>query len=293
MTTEELKHVGSMIIQKKAHNYHRYRFEKKSTYEVFEFLITSDWHFDNPKTNRELLFKHLEEAKNRNAKIIINGDMLCLMQGKYDPRKAKNAIRPEHNGNDYLDLVINDTAEKMLPYAENILQINTGNHESSVSERAETNILMRLVERINAFAKTDIQLGAYMGYINLNFFYNSQGGNSLNIAYDHGHWGGVVTKGALSVTRHASIFPDADVVISGHTHDGWIMTHPRYVMNHYKNCVEVKKQYHIKTGTYKEEFDSGKGWAVEKIAMPKHLGSCWMKVYANRDNIELEFTLTK
>ena len=31
-----------MIVQKKAHNYHRYRFEKKSTYEVFEFLITSD-----------------------------------------------------------------------------------------------------------------------------------------------------------------------------------------------------------------------------------------------------------
>lgn len=281
-----------MIIQKKAHNFHRYTFENNSRKATFEFLLTSDWHFDNPKTKRDLLFKHLDEAKERNAKVIINGDMLCLMQGKYDPRKAKNAIRPEHNGNDYLDLVINDTAEKMLPYADIILQINTGNHESSVSERAETNILTRLVERINAFANTNIQLGAYMGYINLNFK-RGNGNYTCNIAYDHGHWGGVVTKGALSVSRHASIFPDADVVMSGHTHDGWIMTHPRYVMNQYKGIVEVKKQYHIKTGTYKEEFESGQGWAVEKIAMPKHLGSCWMKVYMTNDGLEYEFTLTR
>ena len=281
-----------MKIQKKAHNFHRYTFENNSRTASFDLLLTSDWHFDNPKTKRDLLFKHLDEAKQRNAKVIINGDMLCLMQGKYDPRKAKNAIRPEHNGNDYLDLVINDTAQKMIPYAENILQINTGNHESSVSERAETNILMRLVERINTFANTDIQLGAYMGYINLNFK-RGTANYPCNIAYDHGHWGGVVTKGALAVTRHASIFPDADIVMSGHTHDAWIMTHPRYVMNQHKGVVEVKKQYHVKTGTYKEEFDSGQGWAVEKIAMPKHLGSCWVKIFMTNNGLEYEFTLTR
>jgi len=106
-----------MITQKKSHNFHRYVIKEQKENAEIEFLLTSDWHFDNPKTNRKLLFEHLDEAVKRNAKIIINGDMLCLMQGKYDPRKAKNAIRPEHNGNDYLDLVINDTAQKMLPYA--------------------------------------------------------------------------------------------------------------------------------------------------------------------------------
>lgn len=281
-----------MKAYKKAHNFHRYEFKTNSNSYV-DFLLTSDWHFDNPKTNRMLLFKHLEEAKKRNAKIIINGDMLCLMQGKYDPRKNKSAILPEHNGDNYLDLVINDTAEKLIPYAENIIQINTGNHESSVSDRAETNILMRLVERINLLSNTDIQLGGYMGYISL-AFKRATSCKTLNLAYDHGHWGGVVTKGALSVTRHASIFPDADVIISGHTHDAWIMSHPRYVMNYKKNCVEVKKQWHIKTGTYKEEFEKGTGWAVEKIAMPKHLGSCWMRVYVPRDtDLECDFTLTR
>lgn len=282
-----------MQIVKKAHNFHRYKIEGGYKFEK-EFLLTSDWHFDNPKTNRALLFEHLNEAVKRDAYIIINGDLLCLMQGKYDPRKNKSAILPEHNGDNYLDLVINDTANKLLPYAKNILQINTGNHESSVSGRSETDVLMRLVERINTLANTNIQLGGYMGYININFHTSSGHNRVVNIAYDHGHWGGVITKGALAVSRHASIFPDADVIISGHTHDGWIMTHNRYIMNQYKGIVEVKKQWHIKTGTYKEEFDKGIGWAVEKIGMPKHLGSCWMKVYYNKNNdIELEFTLTR
>jgi predicted phosphodiesterase len=283
-----------MEIIKKAHNFHRYTFDDTKTVYEKEFFLTSDWHFDNPKANRKLLFEHLEEAKKRNAFIIINGDLLCLMQGQYDPRKNKSAILPEHNGDNYLDLVINDTANKLLPYAKNILQINNGNHESGVSKRTETDVLMRLIERINTLADTTIQLGGYMGYINLSFEYKSNSRRVINIAYDHGHWGGIITKGALSVSRHASIFPNADVVISGHTHDGWIMTHNRYIMNQHKDCVEVKKQWHIKTGTYKEEFEKGSGWAVEKIGMPKHIGSCWMKVfYNNKKDIELEFTLTR
>ena len=282
-----------MQIVKKAHNFHRYEINGSYIYEK-DFLLTSDWHFDNPKTNRKLLFEHLDEAVKHDAYIIVNGDLLCLMQGKYDPRKNKAAILPEHNGDNYLDLVINDTAKKLLPYAKNILQINTGNHESSVSGRSETDVLMRLVERINTLANTNIQLGGYMGYINLSFMYKDACKKSVNIAYDHGYWGGVITKGALAVSRHASIFPDADVIISGHTHDGWIMTHNRYIMNQYKSEIEVKKQWHIKTGTYKEEFDKGVGWAVEKIGMPKHLGSCWMKVYYNQNkDLELEFTLTR
>jgi len=283
-----------MIAIKKAHNFHRYVIDKDKYSFTKEFLLTSDWHFDNPKTNRKLIFEHLEEAKKKDALIIINGDLLCLMQGKYDPRKNKSSILAEHNGDNYLDLVINDTANKLIPYAHNILQINSGNHESSVSSRTETDVLMRLVERINTLANSNIQLGAYMGYINLSFEYKKMSRKALNIAYDHGHWGGVITKGALAVSRHASIFPDADVVMSGHTHDGWIMTHNRYIMNQNSGKVEIKKQWHIKTGTYKEEFDKGIGWAVEKIGMPKHIGSCWMKVYYTQNNeLQTEFTLTK
>jgi predicted phosphodiesterase len=280
-------------VNRYAANYHRYELKASTSAADFTFMLTSDWHFDNPKTNRALLFKHLDAIKVKNGYIIINGDMLCLMQGKYDPRKNKSAILPEHNGDAYIDLVIDDTAKKMLPYAHNILQINKGNHETGVSSRLETDILQRLVEKINTLAGSNIQLGEYMGYITLSFHNNGTHNKALNIAYDHGHWGGVITKGALSVVRHSSIYPDADVVISGHTHDGFIMNHPQLRMNRAKRVVEVKNQWHVKTGTYKEEFESGKGWAVEKIGMPKYLGSCFMNVYYNRNSdLEYNFTLT-
>ena len=57
-------------------------------------LLTSDRHWDNPKSDRLLQTEHLKLAKERNAIIIDNGDLLCVMQGKYDPRGSKSGIRP-------------------------------------------------------------------------------------------------------------------------------------------------------------------------------------------------------
>ena len=260
-------------------NLHKYNFVTNKHADELNLFITSDWHFDNPKTNRELLFNHLEEAKRRNAYMIINGDTLCLMQGKYDPRGNKSAIRPEHNGDNYLDLVINDTAEKLKPYAHLMLQFNTGNHESSVSKRAETNVLERLVERLNSISGTNIQVGGYTGFISLSLGREKGGRCSYVIGYSHGNWGGVVTKGALSVQRYASFMAGADMIISGHTHDQWIMKFNQLRPNIQKGIVENVEQLHIKTGTYKEEFTQGVGFATEKIGMPMSLGSVFVTLF--------------
>ena len=274
-------------------NYHHFFLEVESKEKVTLFT-TSDWHFDNPKCNRKLLFKHLDEAKEKNALIVVTGDLFCLMQGKYDPRRSKSAIRSEHNGDNYLDLVINDTAEKLRPYAKNIILISKGNHETSVSKRSETDITGRLVEKLNNLEGTNIQVGAYTGYYTLNFQYKKHGcRKALNIGYSHGNWGGVMTKGTLSVVRYAAIMPDCDIMFSGHTHDGWIMPQPRLTRSFSKKKVEVTKQWHIKTGTYKEEFDKGKGWAVERIAMPKYLGSCFTEInYSKNRDLDYRFQLT-
>jgi hypothetical protein len=34
----------------------------------------------------------------------------------------------------------------------------------------------------------------------------------------------------------------------------------------------------LQTGTYKEEFKGGSGFAIEKIVMPKSLGGIWLKL---------------
>jgi hypothetical protein len=97
--------------------------------EKQEFLLISDLHWDNPKCNRDLLKSHLDEALKRKAIIILNGDTLCLMQGRFDPRGTKKDVRPEHNKVNYLDLVIEDCANYLAPYAHNIAVVGYGNHE--------------------------------------------------------------------------------------------------------------------------------------------------------------------
>ena len=283
-----------MKAKKHSSNYHRFEIPMQATDEKWMFTC-SDVHFDNPKCNRELFFQHMNKALDLDAMITITGDFFCLMQGAYDPRKSKSSILPEHNEDNYLDLVINDAAEKLIPYAKNIILISRGNHETSVSKRNETDVMERFVERLNLLAGSNIQIGNYLGYYTLNFHYEATGNISrpVHVAYSHGHWGGIVTKGALSVMRYSSMFPDADIIFSGHTHDSWVMTQPRYRMRPSREKVEVEKQWHVKTGTYKEEFEEGKGWASERIAVPKHLGGAFTKFYYNtKKNTTFEITLT-
>lgn len=279
-----------MEVKKISSNYHRFNIAVEATDTKWLFTC-SDVHFDNPKCRRDLFLRDLDRAMDLEAYIVITGDLLCLMQGAFDPRKNKSAIRPEHNHDNYLDLVINDTAEKLLPYAKNILMISQGNHETSVSRRSETDVMTRLVERINLMAGTNIQIGNYRGYYTLNFNYRSGASHPLHVGYSHGNWGGVITKGVLSVVRNAAVMPDCDIMFSGHTHDAWIVTQPRW--RRFQHKVSIENQWHVKTGTYKEEFEEGKGWAVERIGMPKHIGGALTRIdYNSRNGLSFEITLT-
>ena len=87
--------------------------------------------------------------------------------------------------------------------------------------------------------------------------------------------------------------PDCDIMFSGHTHDGWIVPQPRMKRNSAKRKVQTENQWHVRTGTYKEEFEQGEGWATEKISMPKYIGGCFMKVfYSKQEDLKFRLTLT-
>lgn len=257
--------------------------------QTFKYLLISDVHFDNPKCDRALFFKHLDQAREAGAKVLIFGDLFCLMQGKYDPRSAKSSIRPEHLKNNYLDAVINDTAEKLEPYKDLFLTFSDGNHETSITKRLETSPLERLCDLLNGKG-ANIKHMPYMGFVRL--FYRMGGGNgrTVNLFYSHGHWGGVISKGTQAAMRYSAMAPQADVIYSGHTHDRNLVEMMRYNVTQ-SGTANVRPQYYLKGGCYKEEFDTGSGWAVERIAMPKNLGGWWMDVTLTREGQELQFTL--
>ena len=113
------------------------------------FLLTSDRHWDNPKSNWDLQKEHMDEALKRGAGIIDCGDFFCAMQGKYDPRSSKDDLRPEHQGSNYLDSLVNTAADFFEPYAKNLIMIARGNHEAAILKRQETDLIERLVSVLN------------------------------------------------------------------------------------------------------------------------------------------------
>lgn len=263
-------------------NYHRFQFDTKEFGMGLQLM--SDIHFDNPKCNRQAFKTHMEEAKALDYGIVIAGDFFCLMNGKYDPRRSKSGIRNEYNEDNYLDLVISDAVRFLEPYAHNILMISKGNHETSVSTKTGSFVLDRLVDRLNVRTGSQIVTGGYMGFYTISIKMNGSS-TAFNVAYDHGHWGGIISKGTQSVVRYAAIMPQADIIHSGHTHDSWLVPQPTYKISDKKGTLEVINKWMIRTGTYKEEFKAGIGWAVEKIGMPKFLGCARTKINLKRKHI--------
>lgn len=161
------------------------------------FLLLSDLHIDNPKCDRKLLTKVMNQALEKNALILIFGDLFCLMQGKGDPRRSKADIRPEHNKPNYIDAVVKDTASILKPYAKNILLIADGNHETSIIKHIEVDPIDYLLNYLHKY-NPSIQHGGYQGFIRFVTECSSKM-RSIELFYHHGAFGGAVSKGVLSV----------------------------------------------------------------------------------------------
>lgn len=257
------------------------------------FLLTSDIHFDNPHCKRDLYYRHLDVAKSRNAGVFTFGDFFCLMQGKYDPRRSKSSVRPEHNVENYLDVVYSDSANQIAPWADQFILFSDGNHETSVLKNLETNPLDNLVEKLNLAHGGKAFRGNYQGFVRFRFEHESGGNVKTKLMfYHHGKWGGVISKGTQGVPRFAAIIPQADLVVTGHTHDKWVVEQPMFHMTE-SGELKIREQEHIKCSTYKEEFCKSKGFGPERIVMPKALGGQWLEFYFESGEIKTRIYAAK
>jgi hypothetical protein len=243
------------------------------------FLLSSDHHWDNPDCDREMIKRHLEEAKQKNAPVLFVGDFFCAMQGKYDKRSDKSKVRPEHQTTKYLDSLVDTAADWLMPYREQIAVIGQGNHETAILKNHETNLIERLVDRLNIGNKNPVYMGGYGGYIKLQFHRNNGMNVPLMIKYFHGHGGGgPVTKGVIQSARQSMYLPDADIVISGHVHEQYTIAFMQERVNALGK-ISIKEQWHVRLPTYKDEYKDGYGgWHIETGKMPKPLGAWWLRV---------------
>lgn len=257
----------------------RVKYVRKPDWE-FRALLLSDLHIDNPKCNRDLLIRHLQQAKEKSAPVLIFGDLFCAMQGKYDKRANKSALRPEHQTNNYLDALVDTTAHFFEPYKDVIKFITPGNHETAILGRHETDLTGRLADKLACHK------GTYSGWLIWRFEIDAKESvRTVPLSYHHGYGGGgPVTKDVIQTARKAVYLPDAKIVVSGHTHDRWIFPISRVRLKESGEQVQ-DEQLHIKLGTYKDEYSIGEGWAVEKGMPPKPLGGAWLVFKYSKESI--------
>lgn len=241
-----------------------------------EIALFSDIHWDNPKCDRVLLKKHLDYCLYNNIGVVITGDLFCLMQGRGDNRRNKSDILPEHNNFKYLDSIVETAVEWFTPYVSILKVISYGNHETGIIKWQETDILQRFVDLLNMTTGSNIQVGGYGGWIVYEITYRGTSKVNFKHKYFHGSGGGgIVTKGAINLTRALETYEGFDLFSMGHIHENSCRNDSREILHTNAGTTEIrlKQIHHAITGTYKEEYgDGSKGWHVERGAPPKPLG---------------------
>ena len=259
----------------------------------FELAVLSDIHWDNPKCDRDKLKKDLDYCKSNNIPIFINGDFFCLMQGRGDHRRNKSDIRPEHNNARYLDSIVETAVEWWSEYAHLLTVIGYGNHETAIIKYQETDLLARFVDLLNYKCGTNVQTGGYGGWLVIQQSIGKCNENEryqkTKIKYFHGSGGGgIVTKGAINLTRALEMYEDMDVFTMGHIHENWARNDMREKLIHNSKHSYISQQKHIHhmiTGTYKDEYVDGfGGWHIERGAPVKMLGGRILKIQAKQVN---------
>lgn len=261
-----------MIIQKSSNVFtvELTKVEGESKYQD-TFLFMSDVHWDNPDCNWDLLRKHLNLAKENGWKVLVNGDFFCLMQGKGDPRRNKDKIRPEHNNARYLDSIVETAVEWFEPWKDVIVWIGLGNHETGIIKHQETDILRRFVDLFNMTHKPTIpiSMGAYTSWL----LFGSEKNRFVVNTYHGSGGGGPVTKGMIQHQRKMADVDGADAVWMGHVHELYTVVMSKSYINMMTHEAGIKDVWHFRTGTYKDEYKDGAGgWHVERGAPPKPLG---------------------
>lgn len=256
----------------------------------FRALLTSDCHWDNPHCDQDRMRKLFDRALEFDAPILDIGDFFCAMQGKYDKRASKSDLRIEHQTSDYLDALVRTAADWLQPYAGILTLRGEGNHEASIKKRMETDLTERLTERLK-LAGSPAETGGFSGYVKFFITARCNQRTGLKYWYHHGHGGGgPVTKGVIQTARRAAYVSDADIIHTGHVHEQWILNNPKLRLTD-SNKIEHRREVHVCTPGFKEEFGDGcGGWHIERGAPPKPLGAAWLRIYREGNSIEFEVT---
>jgi predicted phosphodiesterase len=243
-------------------------------------LFLSDIHLDSIYCDIKLLKKHLDEAIEKNAMILIAGDLFDGMQGRNDPRSSYKELKANQKGIDYFDRVLQEAVTFFTPYKDNLVMVGYGNHEYSICHHNGTDLIQRFVGIMRGLG-SQVVVGGYGGYIRIGVYDNkiATPRDSLRIYYNHGGGGEApVTKGMIQTNRQSAYIRGADVVWNGHNHQEYI-SHQATVELTNKDVVKQGLVTFIRTPGYKNEYGDQShgfnGFAASRMMAPTPRGCAW------------------
>lgn len=275
---------SSWTVEKLGRNIHRVTMLCETPHG-FEWwgLLASDRHHDHASADHDLEKKHLDELKRRKGGCLDVGDHGCLMQGKFDIRSDRSALRPEYQCGDYLDAVVREAVKFFTPWQDRFVVIGRGNHETAILKRHEIDYTERVCAGLSAAGPAPVYSGGYGGWVLFRLVSRHGGSFAFRVKYFHGSGGASpMSHGTLSVRRDAAIYPDANLVINGHTHTHYIVPIAQERVRQFMGKAEVvlDEQIHVRIGSYKRSHGDGfGGWELEKGLPPKPIGAVWMRLY--------------
>ena len=237
-------------------------------------LLLSDIHWDNAHCELGMLKETLEEAKKENCPIFSFGDLFCAMQGKWDPRSSQDALREEHRGGNYLDLLVGTAFDWFKPYAAQLALISPGNHETAILKRHQVDLTQQLVTLLRREGSPAIA-GTYWGFVVAQCLLGGRHSDNVKLHYHHGYGGGgEVTRGLIDHSRTRGMY-DADVFVSGHIHrrnvEENILTRVTA-----RGKIHQQTQLFLRCSAWKDESNSG--WHVEKGRAARPIGGWWLEL---------------
>ena len=242
----------------------------EETLEQAVYLI-SDAHFDSIASDRTVLKRQLDKALSEDALIILGGDWFDAMQGKFDPRRNLDELRPEYRCEKYFDVVVEDSAKFLEPYAKNIIAVTQGNHELAVRRNSNTDLVDRLVFHLR-LAGSKAVTGGWKGWFRFLLRSHNRSGN-IKLFYSHAGAGSVapVTRGVIATNRQAVYEPDADVIWNGHSHTAYIVPIVRERLS-VKGKIYNDVGWFLRTPGYKRDWQMQDGFVAQKGLGPNPIG---------------------
>lgn len=258
-------------IKRTAPDVHRLELKFDKSGDTRWLLLTSDHHWDSVNCDRVKLKKDLDLAAERQAAIFVFGDLFDVMGGKFDPRSTKKDLRPELMKGPYFDECVGQAAEWYKPYRDYLALVSVGNHESSIEQRQETDLIGRFCDELK------IEAGGYWGFVQIQAVQNKMT-ETKNLLFHHGYGGGgEITRGLIDQSRTRSQYY-ADFYVSGHIHRRNCDENVIQALDRLGN-VEERSQWFLRCASYKRELH---GWHAEKGRAGRPIGGWWISVTYHR-----------